>query len=212
MTTVARVLAEAAAEIGYSEAGHSNRTKYAQEAGHPNGQAWCATFVVAILRRCHVPIPHGVSSPSSRTMITNAKKAGLGVRPVDIRPGDIIHTWRGATIGKWLGHVGIVETVHNTTITTIEGNTNAAGSATGGQVLRKTRPKSWWLLSAWRPHYAAVEPTRQILALPSGALATWTGQTRDDARVVVHIATIAQAQSLISQGWTVHNWSGKTVQ
>ncbi len=154
-----RVLEEARRELGYDELA-GNRTKFAAEAGHPNGQAWCATFISAILIRCHVIVKGAkVGSPSSRTMYAEARRKGWTVPLDKVQTGDVIHTWRGVSIGKWLGHVGFVESVQRDrrrkiiTLTTIEGNTNNAGSPTGGEVLRKTRFGAFWRLGAWRPPY-----------------------------------------------------------
>lgn len=126
--TAAHTLTEAAREIGYDEQ-RGNRTKFAAEAGHGNGVAWCATFVSAILIRCGV-IAKGAKmlSPSSRTMYSEAKKKGWAVPFELLVPGDVIHTWRGVSIGAWLGHVGFVEQVLRdgngkvTGIISIEGN------------------------------------------------------------------------------------------
>lgn len=42
------------------------------------------------------------------------------------------------------GHTGFVERVnHDGTLSTIEGNTDAAGGRTGGQVMRQTRPAGY---------------------------------------------------------------------
>jgi CHAP domain len=159
ISTAAHVLQEAAKEIGYDEQGN-NRTKFAAEAGHANGQAWCATYIAAILKRCNVPVPARILVPSSRTMYAEAKAKGWAVTLDALKPGDVIHTWRGLTLSKWIGHVAFVEQTNRdakgrvTSIITIEGNTNNAGSPTGGEVLRKTRTRAFWRLGAWRPPYA----------------------------------------------------------
>lgn len=154
-----RVLEEARRELGYDELA-GNRTKFAAEAGHAQGFAWCATFVSAILIRCHVIVKgNPVLSPSSRTMYAEAKRKGWTVPFDKIQTGDVIHTWRGVSIGKWLGHVGFVKRVIRdkrgmiTHLVTIEGNGSSAGSATGGQVVEITRSVSWWRIGAWRPPY-----------------------------------------------------------
>lgn len=160
MTTLAdRILEAARAEVGYTETSEFDRrrriwrrnlTKFSREAGHPNGYAWCASFVAAILRRCQSTTPPQVLSASSRTMWAEAKRRGLAVPMRNVRPGDVVHMTRGPK-GAWLGHVGFVEAVDGQTLVTIEGNTNGAGSATGGAVLRHRRPASAWNLGAWRP-------------------------------------------------------------
>lgn len=160
--TATAVLDEARKEIGYDEL-QGNRTKFAAEAGHPNGQAWCATFISALLIRCGVIVRgNPVLSPSSRTMYSEAKRKAWTVPFDHLQPGDVIHTWRGVSIGKWLGHVGFVEQVTRDPksgkvirVQTIEGNTNGTGSATGGEVLRKVRLGAFWRLGAWRPPYSS---------------------------------------------------------
>lgn len=159
VTFADRVLAEARKEIGYTETSEfdkrrrvwrRNLTKFAREAGHANGHAWCASFVSAILRRCNTGVHRAILSPSSRTMYNEAKRRGLAVPMKNVRPGDVVHMTRGPA-RLWLGHVGFVEAVEGNVLVTIEGNTNGRGSATGGAVLRHRRPKSAWNLGAWRP-------------------------------------------------------------
>lgn len=161
--TASAVLDEARKEVGYRESPPgSNINKFAPEAGHGNRQPWCASFVAAILIRCHV-IAKGASMlvPSSRTMYTEAKRKGWAVSPQNVRPGDVAHNWRGLSIRKWKGHVAFVSRVVRdkrgrvTHLVTIEGNGSAAGSATGGQVVEITRAAGWWRIGVWRPPYAS---------------------------------------------------------
>lgn len=56
------------------------------------------------------------------------------------KPGSLI-VWKYAQ--TWKGHIGIVESVKGDVISTIEGNTNKAGSREGTHVLRKTRRLVW---------------------------------------------------------------------
>lgn len=56
------------------------------------------------------------------------------------RPGALM-VWRHGQ--GWKGHIGVVETVKDGVVTTIEGNTNNAGSREGTHVLRKTRRVAW---------------------------------------------------------------------
>ncbi len=122
----------------------------------------CASFISAILIRCHVLIKgNNVLVPSSRTMFENAKKNGWAVPVSALRAGDVIHNWRGISIRKWQGHVAFVVRVildkkgRIVSVVTIEGNTDRSGSPTGGMVLEKTRSVAWWRIGAWRPPYAA---------------------------------------------------------
>lgn len=156
------VLEAARSEIGYSEHPKgSNVTKFASEAGHPNRQSWCSTFISAILIRCNVMAKgNPILAPSSRTMYANAKKAGLAINMADLQPGDVVHNWRGLRIGAWKGHVAFVKQVNRdhrgriVGIVSIEGNTDRSGSPTGGSVLEKVRTVAAWRVGAWRPPYA----------------------------------------------------------
>ena len=204
--TVSDVLHQAALEVGYGESpAGSNRTKFAGEAGHPNGQAWCATFVSALMKRCHVNVPAGVLVPSSRTMYATAKQLGLSVPMSAVRAGDVVHMTRGAA-RAWLGHVAIVEAVGPDGVHTIEGNTNGKGSATGGSVLRHVRPYSAWNLGAWRPRYT--QERRDLLLLPDGHIVAWRGEVVDGRRVVTHVGTIPEVEAMLRGGWVQYPYAG----
>jgi hypothetical protein len=211
--TAAHTLDQARKELGYAESPPgSNIHKFAAEAGHVNRQAWCASFVSAILIRCGV-IAKGakVLSPSSRTMYAEAKRHGWTVPFELLVPGDVIHTWRGISIGKWLGHVGFVEQVLRdgngkvTGLITIEGNTNRAGSATGGEVLRKTRTRAFWRLGGWHPPYAsAPAPVPKVLWLmPDGRIVEPVGTGTPTP--VRWLPTLNSVQAKLSAGWVQIN-------
>lgn len=157
--TVAEAITVAKAELGYSEEGQTNRTKYAAYVGHLNGSAWCATFIAFVLKKAGVPVPALVAVASSRTMYAQAVQAGLGVKPQAVTVGCIAHDWRGLTLSKWKGHVGIVVRVIRdgngriTHVVTVEGNSNKAGSPTGGSVVMHTWPVSRWRIGYWKPRY-----------------------------------------------------------
>jgi hypothetical protein len=211
--TAADALAAARSELGYDEE-RGNRTKFAAEAGHPNGVAWCATFVSAILIRTGVMAKGTkILSPSSRTMYSEAKKKGWAVPFELLVPGDVIHTWRGATLGTWLGHVGFVEQVLRdgngkvTGIISIEGNTNGAGSATGGSVLRKTRLRAFWRLGGWHPPYApAITPAplpKVLWLLDDGRIVEPVGPGMPTP--VRWLPTLNSVQARLSAGWVQVN-------
>lgn len=194
--------------IGYHEEGQSNRTLFAAMAGHPNGFAWCATFVTAAMKQNSVPVPSALLVPSSRTMFKEANVRGLTVPMKNVRPGDVVHMTRGMP-SAWLGHVGIVEAVEGDTIITIEGNTNSRGSATGGSVLRHRRSRTAWNLGAWRPSYRAANPNiKFVLKLPDGRLVAWQGDTREGKRVVTHVPTIPAAEALLASGYVQVEYAG----
>lgn len=194
--------------IGYHEEGKSNRTIFAAMANHPQGFAWCATFISAAMKQEQVLVPAKILVPSSRTMFSEAKLRGLNVPSQNIRPGDVVHMTRGMP-SAWLGHVGIVEAVDGDTLVTIEGNTNSRGSATGGSVLRHRRSRSAWNLGAWRPPYKPVNPNvKFILKLSDGRLVAWQGDMQDGKRVVTHIPTIPAAEALLASGYVQTEYSG----
>jgi hypothetical protein len=159
--TASELVESCKVDLGYDEQAN-NRNKFAPIAGHGNNQPWCATFVAAKLIQGGVlPKGHSALVASSRTMYAVAVKKGWGVKPQDVRPGDVAHMTRGA-LNKWLGHVGVVVKVVRvagkvTEIWTIEGNATPAGHANvGGSVGLHKRKPSTWNLGFWRPPYASM--------------------------------------------------------
>lgn len=143
ITEVQRLVAEAASEIGYRERPMgSNLTKFAAEAGHVPGRAWCATFVVAVARRAGIPLPS--RSPSTRVMADAFRRTGRW-HESDPRPGELAFFWFDRPDGQ-VQHVGIVERVLPATVVTIDGNTSSAQSGgsedAGGVVARRWRRRS----------------------------------------------------------------------
>ena len=125
------------------------------------------------------------------------------------RPGDVVHMTRGS-VSAWLGHVAIVERVEGDRLVTIEGNTNGKGSATGGGVLRHTRPVAAWNLGVWRPPYKA-EKIRLLLRLPDGRLCAWQGDMAGSARKVTWVPTITAAEQLLAAGYRQTDYDGPVV-
>ena len=143
MTTPAQVLAAARTELGYTEdPPGSNRTKFAAEAGHRNGLAWCATFVVAMFRRAGIRLPSESAGALALVAAMPQVRGGL--------PGDVV----SFNIGT--GHVGILESATSGTVTCIEGNTSpgtVGSQSNGGGVYRRTRSRSV-VARIGRPAYA----------------------------------------------------------
>jgi hypothetical protein len=145
------ILAEATKELGYTEATPgSNRTKFAAEAAHANGQPWCATFVVAMARRVGVKLP---SESAYTPTMANAFK------PLQRLPqvGDLAFFNFPGDGKNRIQHVGIVESVDflRAQVTCIEGNTSAGTTGSqdnGGGVYRRTRPFSH-VVGFGRPSY-----------------------------------------------------------
>ena len=130
MATPLDLINKATKELGYTE-GQGNLTKYAAAAGHLNGYAWCATFMVALFRSVGIRLPN--ESAWTPSMAQGFKDDGRwGQTP---KVGAVVFY---NFIGR-ISHVGVVVAVAPGYILAIEGNTNAAGSRTGGQVLKKRR-------------------------------------------------------------------------
>lgn len=92
-----------------------------------DGQSWCADFAIA-MAGAQLPV---APSRSAKQLFNRFKAAGrITADPV---PGDLIFFWRESPT-SWKGHVGIVESVTTTTITTIEGNVS-------DRVTRRTYPR-----------------------------------------------------------------------
>lgn len=139
----AQVVALARTQIGYSERPpHSNRTKYNVWYGM-NPAAWCAIFDSWVSHHSGNPLPHIRTSKGyayTPDLQSYARRTGqlksAGYNP---SPGDKVLFSFG---GQRVDHVGIVGErgrLRDGRIHTIEGNTNAAGSRTGGSVLEKYR-------------------------------------------------------------------------
>jgi hypothetical protein len=138
MATVEQFLAGCRAEIGYTEnPPGSNRTKFAAEAGFPNGQAWCATGLVAIARRVGLTLP--LYTPNASALVNSF--GNIHIHP---QPGDFVgYHFSGEAAG--IDHVGVVESVDllRAQVTSIEFNTTpgtAGVQSNGGGVYRRTRP------------------------------------------------------------------------
>lgn len=143
--TAADLLAVARRNLGVVEQ-RGNITPFAAIAGHPNGQAWCATFLVACARRAGVKL-------GNESAYTPSLKASLpAVKQADVRPGDVMFLYF-PSLGR-VAHTGVVEAVFPTYVITIEGNTDVAGGRTGGRVMRKKR--AYKNLTFGRPAYKAV--------------------------------------------------------
>lgn len=138
MATVEQFLAGCRSEIGYTESPPgSNRTKFAAEAGFPNGQAWCATGLVAIAKRVGLALP--LYTPNASALVNSF--GNIHIAP---QPGDFVgYHFDGEAAG--IDHVGVVESVDmlRAQVTSIEFNTSsgvAGVQSNGGGVYRRTRP------------------------------------------------------------------------
>lgn len=161
MATADAFLREAASEIGYREdPSGSNRTKFAKEAGHPNGAPWCASFVVAIARRVGVNLPS--ESAYTPTMAAGFKKENRW-HAKDPKPGDLVF-FDFPDSQHRIQHVGIVAEVRaDGSLTTVEGNTASGDHGSqhnGGGVYRRHRTTRY-VVGYGRPRF---EPTPPLFA------------------------------------------------
>lgn len=109
------------------------------------GFPWCATFVFAVFRQAKAEGILGKPWPGCRTLAKRFQKSGrwLGADGTP-SPGDIIFL-SPKNDGK-IGHCGIVESVDETAVTSIDGNTvdpsgrfpPHAGGAVARMVRRRT--------------------------------------------------------------------------
>lgn len=140
----AGALAEAAARIGVKE---NQRTKnsglevdeYLRAVGLGPGYAWCSAFVYYCSREAARNLHATTPVPRTAGALKMWALADAACRSQTPAVGAVIVLDHGD--GK--GHVGFVEAVHDDgSITSIEGNTNEAGSREGNAVARHSR---------WRP-------------------------------------------------------------
>ncbi|HEY9375769.1 MAG TPA: CHAP domain-containing protein, partial [Jiangellaceae bacterium] len=136
--TARELLTWAAGEIGTLEQPiGSNNQPYAALAGHANGQAWCATFLIAGWKSNEVPLVPGTNTAWTPSMRAAFRTAGhLHDEP---RAGDVGHVYYPNLDGGRIGHVFFVEKVVGDHVQTIEGNTNRDGSRVGIGVFRGRR-------------------------------------------------------------------------
>lgn len=144
------ILAAARRDIGVRESPRgSNRCKFTRWYGLIG--PWCAMAVSYWARQAGVPddvIPKHAYTPVGRNFFRN--KGRYYKRP---KVGDLVY-YQFPGFGR-VSHVGIVERVHGDgSWTAIEGNTDAAGGRTGGQVMRKRRYSVGRLGGFGRPAYA----------------------------------------------------------
>lgn len=141
MGSRADVLRIARGEIGVTESPRgSNRQKYGA-AYSMNGVAWCAEFVWWVFRGADVPLLLKTAYTPALAGAYQRAKRWLPNTSTKVQPGDIV-LFYWPNMGR-IAHVGIVEKVlPSGDIQTIEGNTDAGGSRTGGQVMRRVRSRA----------------------------------------------------------------------
>lgn len=143
-------------------AGSDNLTKYAYELnqaglGHPNGQAWCQTFIAWIYWKSYGPeladkLLCGKLRSASTMEVKNAFPKGQFIPLEDAEPSDIVY--RPRTGG---GHVELVVGRSSTgQLITVGGNTSPLDKTSwnGGQVARHIGAPWTWCV---RPDYSILD-------------------------------------------------------
>lgn len=117
-----------------------------REVGWQPTHSWCCYFTELVAKESFKDNPDTVKALGrlfqASCTATYANFSGSSLFKVGKVPkvGSLI-VWR---LGQgWKGHIGIVESIKDGVMTTIEGNTNLSGSREGTHVLRKTRKLVW---------------------------------------------------------------------
>ena len=187
----------AVAEIGYLEkasnsqldsktanAGRANITKYWRDiAPSLQGQPWCLCFCVWCARLAGV-LATVVPSIYSCTQLRNwARDRGLWIaKTATPKKGDFcIFEGTQSSGARGPVHVGLVEAVTASQVTTIEGNTSGASGviANGGGVRRKTYNRTSSSIHGYfRPQYAAITVDAKSPVLMQGMKNTFVGEAQ----------------------------------
>lgn len=160
MATANDILTIARGEIGYRE-GRNNDSKYGAAYGM-NFQPWCVMFVWWCFQRAGASklFYNGNRTALCSTLYNYHKGVGQSVSPSALRAGDIVFfDFSGRK--QATNHVGIVESVTGSTITTIEGNTSsgASGSQSNGDGVYRRQRRTSVISCAYRPAYDGAAQT-----------------------------------------------------
>lgn len=154
MSDVEKILAQARAEIGYTENGN-NDTKYGREYGM-NNQPWCCMFVWWVFKAVGLSeLFYGGGKTASCTALMNYAKSNGQWVTGGYRAGDII--LYQFDNDAYADHVGICESDDGGAVSCIEGNTSrgeTGSQANGDGVYRRVRSKKL-VYGAYRPKYKA---------------------------------------------------------
>lgn len=185
MSTAEQALEVARSQVGVAERPRgSNRTPYGEWFGF-NGVAWCSIFVAWVLAQIGIDPRHAIDGYASCAQaLAGWRRLGRTRKKTDVQPGDVLFFKIGRR-GNATNHTGFARSapyrprrLSFLKVDTIEGNTNSAGSRTGGMVLRKTRPMSQ-VVGVARPQYVAGIPPQVIPGDEAARLAFWFAATFD---------------------------------
>lgn len=140
MSSAAKVIQTARAEIGYKESpSGSNKTKFGKEYGM-DGQPWCAMFVWWVFKHAGCPelFYGGKKSAYCPTIADYYISKKQTVSKNKGQAGDIVlFDWNHNNSSD---HIGIIESRNaDGSYVCIEGNTSVGNNINGGKVMRRTR-------------------------------------------------------------------------
>jgi hypothetical protein len=117
-----------------------------------NGQPWCAMFVSFCTYVTGMPLPITIDKGFAYCPFgVNWFKEQGRWYPDDPHPGDIVfYDWLSSGEAE---HTGLVESVHDSYIMTIEGNTSDQNDSNGGMVQRRERQRNYTIIGYGRPPY-----------------------------------------------------------
>ena len=187
MATANDILTIARGEIGYRE-GRNNDSKYGAAYGM-NFNPWCVMFVWWCFQRAGASklFYNGNRTALCSTLYNYHKGVGQSVSPSALRAGDIVFfDFSGRK--QATNHVGIVESVMGSTVTTIEGNTSSgsSGSQSNGDGVYRRQRRTSVISCAYRPAYdgAAQTPAADTRIDTVREVQTWL-----NASCGAHLAT-----------------------
>lgn len=160
MATANDILTIARGEIGYRE-GHNNDSKYGAAYGM-NFNPWCVMFIWWCFQRANAGklFYGGNRTALCSTLYNYHKGVGQSVSLSALRAGDIVFfDFSGRKTAT--NHVGIVESVTGSTVTTIEGNTSSGsgGSQSNGDGVYRRQRRTSVISCAYRPAYDGAAQT-----------------------------------------------------
>jgi len=139
----------------------SNLNPFAVLAGHPNGYAWCASFVVAVFRQAGIRLPS--ESAWTPTMAQGFRNAGTWHAGASgAQPGDVLF-WDFPDKTQGIEHVSICESAPvGAIVPDIGGNTSSGPGGSednGGGVFERNDPgrNAGWVVGYGRPPYDAAQ-------------------------------------------------------
>lgn len=157
MATATELLNVARSQIGYRE-GANNNNKYGQAYGM-NNVSWCVQFVWWCFQQVDPSLFYGGGKIAICSGLYNYHKArGEAINPIpgNIWPGDIVIF--DFNKDRDPDHIGIVESISGSTLTTIEGNTGYNNQSNGDGVYRRSRTLSQ-VIYAYHPRYSKTSTT-----------------------------------------------------